>query len=151
MNESSRHQGGCFCGAVQFTLQGEPAAMAYCHCDSCRHWSAGPVSAFTLWAPEALQITRGEDCIAGFEGNPKSGDPAVVSRRKWCTRCGGHLFTEHPAMGMLDIPAAVIQDFAFAPAFHVHYQESVHPMADGLPKFSDLPAEAGGSGRQQAE
>lgn len=31
--------------------------MGYCHCESCRHWSAGPVNAFTLWKPEALQIT----------------------------------------------------------------------------------------------
>ena len=30
-------------------------------------------------------------------------------------------------------------------------QETVHPMKDGLPRFRDLPAEAGGSGEQLAE
>src|SRR5207253_10783538 len=27
------------------TVCGEPAAMGYCHCESCRSWSAGPVDA----------------------------------------------------------------------------------------------------------
>jgi hypothetical protein len=151
MNTTDQHRGACFCGAVQFTLSGEPEAMAYCHCDSCRHWSAGPLSAFTLWRPETLHVTRGEDEIAGFEGNPKSGDPGVVSRRKWCSHCGGHVFTEHPTMGLVDVPAAVILDFDFQPGFHVHYQETVQPMRDGLPKFRDLPAEAGGSGEVVTE
>jgi hypothetical protein len=49
-------------------------------------------------------------------------------------------------MGLIDVPAVIIRDFEFKPAFHVHYQESVHHLGDGLPKFRDLPAEAGGSG-----
>ena len=151
MSETTQYRVACFCGAVQFTLAGEPQAMAYCHCDSCRHWSAGPVSAFTLWAPEALHITRGEEQVAGFGGNPKSGDPAVVSNRKWCSHCGGHLFTEHPVMGVIDVPAVLIQGLDFNPGFHVHYQETVHPMHDGLAKFRDLPQAAGGSGEQLAE
>ena len=35
-------QGGCFCGAVQLEVSGEPVAMGYCHCRDCAHWSAGP-------------------------------------------------------------------------------------------------------------
>ena len=45
------------CGAVEVTATGEPAAMGYCHCESCRHWSAGPVNAFTLWPPANVKIT----------------------------------------------------------------------------------------------
>ena len=54
-------------------------------------------------------------------------------------------------MGLIDVPAAVIRDFMFEPGFHVHYQESVHPMRDGLPKFKDLPEAAGGSGEKLPE
>ena len=146
MNKETHHDAGCFCGSVKFTLTGAPELMAYCHCDSCRHWSAGPVSAFTLWKPESLKVTQGRDKIAGFEKNPGSDDQTVVSKRQWCTVCGGHLYTEHPAMGLIDVPAAVIGDFNFEPVFHVHYQETVQAIADGLPKFRDLPKEAGGSG-----
>ncbi len=151
MSELSQHEGSCFCGDVKFTVSGEPEAMAYCHCDSCRNWSAGPVSAFTLWKPATLKITQGLDNIAGFDRNPVSGDKAVVSNRVWCKTCGGHLYTDHPTMGLIDVPAVIIKNFSFKPGFHVHYQESVHPMKDGLPKFKDLPKEAGGSGENLPE
>jgi hypothetical protein len=151
MSETTEYKGRCFCGAVEFTLTGDPAAMAYCHCDSCRQWSGGQVSAFTLWPPEALQVTKGEENISSFNGNPLSDEEAVVSERQWCSQCGGHLFTNHPTMGVYDVPAVVINGLDFQPGFHVHYRESVHPMQDGLPKFQDLPAEAGGSGVQLSE
>ena len=54
-------------------------------------------------------------------------------------------------MGLVDIPAVIIKNYVFKPGFHVHYQESVHPIKDGLPKFRDLPKEAGGSGDELPE
>ena len=151
MNNQKSYQASCFCGDVQFTLMGEPEAMAYCHCESCRRWSAGPLSAFTLWKPENIKFKSGKDKIDDFNGNPGSDHEAIVSKRKWCKTCGGHVYTEHPEMGVTDVPAAVITGFNFTPGFHVHYQESVHPVIDGLPKFRDLPKEAGGSGQQLSE
>ena len=151
MNEQTNHKGSCFCGNLQFTLSGEPEVMAYCHCNSCRRWSAGPVSAFSLWKPDSLHIIKGMENIEAFNKNPGTSDEAVHSNRKWCKTCGGHIYTDHPAMGVIDVPAAVISNLAFKPAFHVHYQETVHSMKDGLPKFKDLPAEAGGSGETLAE
>jgi hypothetical protein len=151
VNSSSQYTAHCFCGDVEFTLEGNPEVMAYCHCDSCRQWSASPVSGFTLWKPESIQITKGKEHLAGYTGNPLSGDKALVSNRVWCKKCGGHLYTDHPQMKLVDVPSAVIGDFIFRPGFHVHYQESVHPMNDGLPKFKDLPEEAGGTGELLTE
>ncbi len=151
MNETAEYQASCFCGQVKFTVTGTPEAMAYCHCESCRQWSAGPISAFTLWQPASLKITQGLDNIAGFDKNPISGDNTVVSNRVWCKTCGGHLYTDHPTMGLIDVPAVIIKDLNFNPAFHVHYQETVHPTQDGLQKFKDLPKQAGGSGIELAE
>ena len=59
MSENKRYTGSCFCGAVQIAVTGEPVLTGYCHCDSCRHWSAGPVNAFTLWKPDAVKVTKG--------------------------------------------------------------------------------------------
>jgi hypothetical protein len=146
MNEETKYQASCFCGDVKFTVTGQPELMAYCHCESCRRWSASPVSAFTLWKPETLEVTQGQENAEGFNKNPISGDEVIVSNRVWCKTCGGHVYTEHPAMALIDVPAAVIKDLTFTPALHVHYQETVLPMDDGLPKFKDLPEEAGGSG-----
>lgn len=151
MNNNGHYKGHCFCGKVEFILEGDPEVMAYCHCDSCRQWSASPVSGFTLWKPGKMKITRGKDLLGSFTANPLSDDDTVVSDRVWCKNCGGHVYTDHPTMGLVDIPSAVIRDLIFRPGFHVHYQETVQPMKDGLPKFKDLPEEAGGSGEQLAE
>ncbi|MBB3190989.1 GFA family protein [Halomonas cerina] len=140
MSNEKSYQGSCFCGAVQVTVTGEPAGMGYCHCASCRHWSAGPVNAFTLWKPKAVQVTRGADNLASYS-------KTTGSRRQWCKTCGGHVMTEHPEMGLIDVYAAIIPDYPFVPALHVHYQESVLPLRDGLPKMRDVPAEMGGLGR----
>jgi hypothetical protein len=132
-------QGSCFCGTVGFTVSGEPAAMGYCHCSSCRHWAAAPVNAFTLWRPDALEVIRGADRIGTYSKTPRS-------LRKWCTVCGGHLFTEHPPLGLIDVYAAVLPELAYHPGVHVHYQETKLRIRDGLPKMKDMPAEMGGSG-----
>jgi hypothetical protein len=139
MSNEKIHTGACFCGDVQFEVSGLPAAMGYCHCSSCRHWSAGPVNAFTLWKPEALRVTRGAANIGTYSKTP-------ISYRKWCKKCGGHLFTEHPTMGLVDVYAALLPQLKFAPGVHVHYQESVLPIGDGKPKLRDMPMEMGGSG-----
>ncbi len=144
MSDEKTYHGSCFCGAVQFTVSGEPAAMGYCHCESCRHWSAGPVNAFSLWKPEAVKITRGADNIGTYNKTPQS-------YRKWCKTCGGHFFTEHPGMGLTDVYAAAIPTFQHQPAVHVNYQEASLRIKDGLPKLRDLPAEMGGSGDILAE
>jgi hypothetical protein len=139
MSEEKTYQGSCFCGAVQLAVKGEPEAMGYCHCESCRHWSAGPVNAFTLWKPEAVSIVRGAENIGTYNKTPES-------YRKWCKTCGGHILTEHPSMGLTDVYAAVIPGLDYRPGVHVHYQEAVLPVHDGLPKMKDVPEEMGGSG-----
>jgi hypothetical protein len=133
------HIGSCFCGAVELEVSGAPAAMGYCHCRSCRSWSGGPVNAFSLWQPQAVRITRGEGHLASFEKTP-------FSRRRFCAKCGGHLMTEHPTIGLIDVFAATIPTLDFAPGVHVNYAETALRMRDGLPKLKDFPKEFGGSG-----
>jgi hypothetical protein len=136
--------GSCSCGTVQIVVRGEPVAMGFCHCESCRQWSASPVNAFTLWQPDAVSIARGSERVGTYAKSPRS-------VRKWCTACGGHLLTEHPQLGLIDVYAGVIPGLPFAANVHVNYQETVLPMRDGLPKLKDFPKEMGGSGLTVAE
>ena len=53
---------------------------------------------------------------------------------------------DHPGMGLVDIYAAVLQDFPFEPMLHVNYKNKTVSVKDGLPKFKDLPEPLGGSG-----
>ena len=133
------HTGQCFCGAVEIQVNGAPEAMGYCHCNSCRSWSAAPVNAFTLWKPENVKVTKGAEFVGHFMKTEKSD-------RQYCTKCGGHLMNHHPLLGLVDVYAATIPSVAFTPGVHVNYAETVLPMKDGLPKLKDFPRELGGSG-----
>jgi hypothetical protein len=64
---SDIQKGACFCGAVEIEVTGDPEAMGYCHCASCRSWSAGPVNAFTLFKNENVQVTQGEEHIVHYK------------------------------------------------------------------------------------
>ena len=54
-------------------------------------------------------------------------------------------------MGLTDVYAAIIPDLPFKPGLHVHYQETVLHIHDGVPKQKDVPKELGGSGVTLAE
>jgi hypothetical protein len=124
---------------VEIEVHGNAEAMGYCHCSSCRSWSASPVNAFTLWKPQNVKVTKGAEFLSGFE-------KTEMSDRQFCTKCGGHLMTAHPPLGLVDVYAATIPGMKFTPGLHVNYAETVLPMKDGLPKLRDFPAELGGSG-----
>lgn len=102
------------------------------------------LASFTLWPPEAVAVTRGAEQLATYT---KSG----ASHRRHCARCGGHVMTEVPEAGFVDVYAAILPTLDFVPEAHVHYASAVLRIADGLPKFRDLPAEAGGSGETVEE
>ena len=136
---AATHKGECFCGTVHVEVSGEPEAMGYCHCSSCRSWSGGPVNAFTLWKPEAVRITSGSEHVAIFQ-------KTEVSQRQYCTKCGGHLMTNHPPLGLVDVFAATLPTLKFSPGVHVNYADTVLPMRDGVTKLRDFPKELGGSG-----
>jgi len=138
------HEGSCFCGTVQIEVTGEPEAMGYCHCSSCRSWAAAPVNAFSLWKPGAVKVVAGAEHMGMVRKTP-------MSERQYCTKCGGHLMTFHPPFGLIDVYAATIPNLKFKPGVHVNYAETVLPMRDGLPKFKDFPAEMGGSGQTLPE
>ncbi|NOT40787.1 MAG: GFA family protein [Alphaproteobacteria bacterium] len=138
------YKGECFCGAVKIEAAGEPEGMGYCHCRSCRSWSGGPLNAFTLWKPETVKITAGKEQVATYNKTP-------ISDRKYCAKCGGHLMTNHPTLGVVDVFSATLPTLAFKPGLHINYAETVLPMKDGLPKFKDFPSAFGGSDEQVPE
>ena len=138
------HKGRCFCGAVEIEVSGPSEGMGYCHCSDCRSWSAAPVTTFTLWKPEAVKVTKGEERIGSYAKTERS-------QRKYCTRCGGHIMAVHPLWGLVDVFAAFLPSLKFEPQVHVNYAESVLPMKDGLPKLRDMPEEIGGSGESMPE
>lgn len=138
------YSGTCFCGAVQFEVTGEPIAQGYCHCEYCRQWSGSPVTCYALWQSSDVRITGGADKVVAYS---KTGQ----AERQHCAACGGAVMTGIPAADMMDVYPALLKGFSFRPEAHVHYSARVLDLPDGLPKFKDMPEEAGGSGEMVGE
>src|SRR3712207_8818350 len=145
------HTGTCFCGAVEIEATGAPLEMGYCHCGSCRHHSGAPLSAYLLWRAEDVRVTRGAEHLRGFKEHLRGFNKTGMSDRQHCSRCGGHVLTAHPGMGLADVRPPVLPTVPFAPAVHLNYAEAVLPVRDGLVKLKDFPAHAGGSGETVPE
>ena len=141
---ADKHRGACFCWAVEIEATGAPLEMGYCHCNSCRHHSGAPLSAYLLWRAEDVRVTKGTDLLGRFN---KTG----MSDRQYCTRCGGHVLTAHPGMSLTDVRPPVLPGVALEPTVHLNYAEAVLPIRDGLAKLRDFPAHAGGSGETVPE
>ena len=142
--DSVGHSGECFCGAVKIRVTGAPFAMGYCHCVDCRAWSASPVSGFSLWSPDAIEVIEGADKLTNYA-------KTEGSQRKFCRDCGGHVYSDHPPGNFIDVYASVLPTLEFKPELHVNYGSTVLRIRDGLPKLKDFPAEMGGSGETVPE
>jgi hypothetical protein len=137
MANESTQRGTCICKAVEIEVSGPPAVMVLCHCESCRTWLSAPVHGAMLWPSAQVKVLRGE--LGTFK-------KTEASHRQFCVKCGGRVQVLHPAIGMTDVPSAVLPGVAFRPTVHVHYGEKVMSIRDGLPKYRDFPKEFGGSG-----
>ena len=70
--------GGCLCGAIRYSLEGEPFHVGRCHCADCRKESGSTYTIYGQWPRDAFTV-EGE--YAPFDG------------RSFCPRCGSSLFT----------------------------------------------------------
>lgn len=139
------YKGKCMCGSVNLEVDGDAIAMMVCHCKICRSWSASPVCGATLFKPDQLKITKGKELIDQFSLSDGHD-------RKWCTKCGGHLFTDHRnTYGVIDVYSSILESFEFKPTVHINYESTILPIKDGLPKFKDFPKDFGGSGETLEE
>ena len=137
-DHTHHHDGQCYCGAVKVTVKSDPVFTAYCHCESCRTWHAAPIASLCAWQDENVTIT-GETVVSTRNDQ---------TQRTSCAKCGGGVLTTKPGLGWKVVYPMTLEksDFKYQPGMHIFYSERVMDVCDGLPKFSDVPAEAGGSG-----
>ena len=142
-NDAIRYEGRCSCGAVKITVTGKPKASGYCHCESCRRWHTSPINAWAAWPGDAVTVTQGEEELLLFDTR----DQGSANVRCRCRRCGaGVMNRRHNGMTVVYPSALHGSGYEHAPTVHIHYQERVLDLQDGLPKFADSPTEFGGSG-----
>ncbi len=82
--------GGCACGAVRYEVDGEISPIVHCHCRTCRKTHAAAFSSLASVDRRQFRWTAGEDLLSAFESTPGK-------FRRFCSRCGSHLFAERVA------------------------------------------------------
>ena len=98
--------GGCLCGAVRYSAEGEPVAVALCHCNDCQRQSGAPFSLNLVVVAETLNV---EGDLKVFETvGTETGKPR---ERKFCGTCGSPVITLIEEMpGMAIIKAGTLDD-----------------------------------------
>lgn len=83
--------GGCLCGSVRYEMAGEPIITRLCWCRFCQYIAAGNAAVSVCFETKGMAIT-GE--VRDFTSIADSGN---VMHRRFCPRCGTHLFSEAEA------------------------------------------------------
>ena len=76
-----RLTGGCLCGAVRYSYEGEVGAAGYCHCADCRKVSGSAFGVSVRVAAAGFRVTSGSPkgfTKAGDSGT--AGDPVLLRR-----------------------------------------------------------------------
>lgn len=128
--------GGCLCGKVRYTFEGDPLLCVTCHCKNCQR-QAGSALSVIIGVPEAVVQHEGE--LTTYND---TGDSGATVRRQFCGTCGSPVFTRvDTPPGMMFIKAGTLDDTSILkPAFHC-YTKSKQDWVDlqDIPGFETVP------------
>lgn len=127
--------GGCHCGAVRYSIEGEAQHVALCHCTDCRKSAGAPMVSWAAFAEGELTVDQGEVTTFNSSGS---------AMRSFCPRCGTGLFYRNAEYlpGIVDVQSATLDDpDALPPQMHIQTAERLSCMADlaALPEFERFP------------
>ena len=96
--------GCCLCGSIAYEVDAPAGPIVHCSCRTCRKTHGSAFSSIASVPREKFRWTRGEELLGAFESSPGE-------FRRFCTRCGSHLFAERLGqagvmlrLGCLDTP-----------------------------------------------
>lgn len=132
-------EGGCYCGAVRYRVDGDIQMRAQCHCRECQYISGGSPNVVAGVAESGFHYIKGTPKIY------RRADLQTPVTREFCGNCGSPLTSRAPGIpgvvlikvGSLDTPAAFNKaDFV---VFTIDKQP-FHQLPEGVPAFERMPA-----------
>lgn len=126
--------GGCHCGAIRYSAEGEAITHALCHCVDCRRHAGAPMVGWTMYPENAVKVTKGASKV--YQSSEHG--------RRFCPECGTGLFYVNQQMlpGIIDIQSATYDDPGAVPAqAHIQVADRIPWMARAheLPAFDRYP------------
>ena len=123
-------EGGCFCGAVRYRIEGRPRRVTHCHCRHCRRTSGAPIVTWAVFDEGALSI---------LSGSPREFESRPGAMRSFCHKCGSPLtFRDAQTPETIDVTVGTLDDpGTVVPEDHVWFDRAISwlPVEDGLPRF----------------
>ena len=130
--------GGCYCGAVRYAVDGEARFKGECYCRPCQHFSGGGPNLFMLMPPEGFRWTRGEP------KRFKRSDLDNAVTREFCGDCGTQIATRRPGLNAVVLKIGTLDDpsvFARAAmAIFTAEKQPFHALSEHIAAFEGLPA-----------
>ena len=130
--------GSCLCGALHYSVTGEPVRFMHCHCSRCRK-SSGTGHASNLFLQDGAITWSGDRALIKAYKIPE----AQRFTRTFCTQCGGPLPAEISSMNLVFIPAGTLDDEPnIKPQARIFYDSRVAWSCSGdeVPCFAAYPA-----------
>lgn len=132
-------KGGCYCGAIQYEVTGEPVNRTICHCDMCRGTTGAPCVAW-------FTVPRSQFRLTGAA--PTRYRSSAHATRSFCAVCGTQIcFADDNYPAEIDVSTCTLQDpTAVPPASHIFTASQVPWLhcSDDLPRYRGSRSEAGG-------
>jgi hypothetical protein len=125
-------EGGCICGAIRYSVSGQPTNSMVCHCQTCRRVAASPVVAWVSFPTAQFRI---------LQGQPSTFHSTPPVRRTFCAGCGTPLTYEiADSVGFIDVTTCSLDNPELFPP--THHSWLSHDLAwvrfgDGLPTFPE--------------
>lgn len=134
--ETSARQGGCYCGALRYTITQTLGVEGQCHCRACQHVAGGGPQFFLLVPPEA--VTWSGAAPKSF----KRRDLETAVTRFFCETCGTHILTQRQDQAALVLKVGTLDDpQAFSPRVAICHEDAqpFHTVAEGIAIYDGIP------------
>jgi hypothetical protein len=127
-------KGSCLCGKVRYEVRGDPQAMYYCHCQTCRKANGSSFATNMIVTADDFAVVAGGELLSAFESSANK-------HRHFCSKWGSPIYshaekTRHVVSvrcGTLDTEPSVRPSIHFYVADKAGWME----ICDGLPQVAE--------------
>ena len=131
-------EGGCYCGAVRYSVRGEVVLKIRCYCRECQYISGGSPADLMGVLEDGFRFSTGD--TRAF----RRPDIENAVTRRFCGDCGTHLVSSSPSLpGTVFIKVGTLDDPSVfgGPdmAIFTVDKQSFHHVAEDVPWFDRRP------------